>query len=131
MEGQFPGREKQISQLRALFGQPGDSPIPSIFVYGVTATGKTSVVRALMEEGFVLAGSGSSSPYVHAFVDCVEAFSPKILFEHILNQISGVMPSLANGFRGYCRCEHISSFVRELARAIDLRGVSNDLYWYM
>ncbi|KAJ2269666.1 Origin recognition complex subunit 5, partial [Coemansia sp. RSA 371] len=43
----FPGREEQIEQITALLGEPCDPTPPCIFVYGSSATGKTSVIRAL------------------------------------------------------------------------------------
>lgn len=43
-----PYREKEIATLLALFGSRDDLSCPSIFVYGNTATGKSFVVKMLM-----------------------------------------------------------------------------------
>lgn len=48
----------------------------------------------------------------HVFVDCVECHSISLLFESILNQLSGIMPTSANNYRGYSSCTNASDFVR-------------------
>ncbi|KAJ3167222.1 Origin recognition complex subunit 5 [Irineochytrium annulatum] len=49
--------------------------VPAVFVYGHSATGKTSVIRhAFADE-------------LHAFIDCIECFAPRLLFHRILRQL--------------------------------------------
>jgi len=66
--------------LSLLPPDPVRSPMyAALFLYGDTATGKTAVVRALCNQLAV----------THAYVNCVETYAPKLVFEHILNQVSG------------------------------------------
>lgn len=55
----------------------------AVFLYGDTATGKTAVVRELC----------SSLALPHAYVNCVETYSPKLVFEHVLNQVRTLVSS--------------------------------------
>ncbi len=109
----FLHRQEQIALLRTLIGQNG-SQMQALFVYGVTGTGKTAVVRSIIEQPTISS----------AFIDCLEAFTPKFLFETILNQLSNTLPSPENEFKGYTRCEHISEFVRHLSVVIDSNVIS-------
>ncbi|KAJ2803274.1 Origin recognition complex subunit 5, partial [Coemansia helicoidea] len=101
---QFPGRREQIDQLLALLGG-ADDPAPScVFVYGPSATGKTSVVRALFAE---LSAEGRR----HAYVNSVECFAPRLLFERVLNAWAGHTPSAENQYANYARCDSVVDFV--------------------
>jgi origin recognition complex subunit 5 len=102
-------RESQIEQLQSLFGAPGISPCESVFAYGDYATGKTTTIRHVLVHGGI----------PHAFINMEEALTPQLLFEGILNQISGVVPSRENSFYGYCRCDHISVFMRKIVQVYD------------
>ena len=55
----------------------------------------------------------------HAIVNCVETYTPRLLFEHILNSISGVLPSEDNLFCGYGRCDNMYDFLTHLTDIID------------
>jgi hypothetical protein len=109
----FLYRQEQIARLSSLIGQSA-CPVPAIFIYGVPYTGKTAVVEHVLRETKVFT----------AFVDCQEVFSPKLLFEGILEQCTGEIPSQENGYKGVGRCDHMSDFLRRLVTAIDRRGVS-------
>ena len=77
VSAQLPGRSAEALHLARLFGAPEEYTPPALFVYGNTATGKTAVLRALM--------SAMKAPY--AYVNCAEAYAPRLAFEHILNQV--------------------------------------------
>jgi hypothetical protein len=51
----------------------------------------------------------------YAYVNCVDRFTPKLLFEDILNQFAGVSPSFQNGVcRNYARCDNEADFILKL-----------------
>ena len=52
---------------------------PAVFVYGHTATGKTLVVKNVLE----------ALHYNHAIVNCIECYMPQLLYEPILNKLHG------------------------------------------
>ncbi|KAK9718612.1 Origin recognition complex subunit 5 [Basidiobolus ranarum] len=104
----FPGRSKQIRQLLVLLGKPTDVTVPSIFVYGHQASGKTSILKTLFHEMLPKTN--------YAFLNCVECYTPRLLFEHALNQLSGTIPSFENKFKGHARCDSINEFLIQLGQ---------------
>ncbi|KAI8871179.1 hypothetical protein GQ42DRAFT_154704 [Ramicandelaber brevisporus] len=74
---QFPGREVQISQLGGLLSC---SPtVRAVYIHGPTATGKSSVVRAVLN-------SISHSPSQVAWINAVEcAGAARIIYERALS----------------------------------------------
>ncbi|KAI9599073.1 origin recognition complex subunit 5 [Syncephalis fuscata] len=103
---QFPGREQEIDQLYSLLGKP-DNPLPPvIFINGKSATGKTCVVRAFVEQ----------LPRKHwAYINAVDRFSPRLLFEDALNQFSNTRPTFRDGVcHGYARCDTEADFIQHL-----------------
>ncbi|XP_050671639.1 origin recognition complex subunit 5 [Leptidea sinapis] len=90
-----PCRETQLHDLLDLLGEL-DEPLPcSLFISGSMATGKTlcvnSVVRYL--------------DYKSVVIDCVECYSPKILFEEIAS-------SLENDFE--IKCDTLAELITKL-----------------
>ena len=75
---------------------------------GVGATGKTVTLRWLFAHHFIS----------HAFVDCIECYQPKLLFQSILSQ-------LADGSQeDDIRCDNVSDFTRMLTECLgDRRAV--------
>ena len=61
---------------------PLQSPPNSVFVYGHTATGKTEVVKGLLQ--------GQQRV---AWINCIDALSTRTVFESILNQLNGHISS--------------------------------------
>ncbi|KAI8393755.1 origin recognition complex subunit 5 C-terminus-domain-containing protein [Radiomyces spectabilis] len=104
LQTRFPGRAKQINTLLSLIGQPTDAVVPSIFVYGCPSSGKTSVVRAVLEKTLKRTS--------WAFVNCIECHSPRMVFEHAMNQWCDWTPSWNNQFTGVCRIDSIHQFVQ-------------------
>jgi origin recognition complex subunit 5 len=72
----FPGREEQIDIFLRLFRNPTD-PLPPLFVFGPSGTGKTSVLRHLMT---VLNAR-------YAMVNCLECNNQRLIYHCILTQI--------------------------------------------
>ncbi|KAJ2938874.1 hypothetical protein O0L34_g17684 [Tuta absoluta] len=72
-----PCRDQQINDLFDLFGEHGE-PIPcSLFISGNMATGKTLCVEAVLQY----------LNYKYVSVDCIECYSPKLMFETILSSL--------------------------------------------
>ncbi|KAF3280745.1 hypothetical protein TWF970_002445 [Orbilia oligospora] len=71
LNARFPCRERQIDGLAALLGQD-DIPAPPVLVlYGTEATGKSTIVKAVLEEFEI--------PY--AYVSCKECITARHVFE--------------------------------------------------
>ncbi|KAI7849589.1 origin recognition complex subunit 5-like protein [Circinella umbellata] len=110
---QFPGRSKQITTLFGLMGKPQDRIVPSIFIYGHPSSGKTSVVRAIFEK--------SLSRSQWAFINCVESHTPRMIFEHALNQWCHWVPSVENHFTAVCRIDNVHQFVKIIQEGVMLQ----------
>ncbi|RUP46607.1 hypothetical protein BC936DRAFT_146738 [Jimgerdemannia flammicorona] len=106
LEQEYPGRSQQIQTLLNLMGKPTDPTVPALFVYGHTSSGKTSVLRSLFTAALL--------PHRFAFINCVECHTPRLVFEHTLNQLTGTVPSHANGYRGFAKCDSLADFVVKL-----------------
>ena len=113
----FPGRRIQILELLRLLG-PLNSPIFPLFLYGGTSTGKTSIILQIFRH--------LSRPFVYS--SCLTCYSPRILFESIINQLLLHRKNANNGYVSAKRCERPSDFVVSLREA--LISVLNTLKGY-
>ncbi|KAM7261122.1 hypothetical protein ACFE04_026597 [Oxalis oulophora] len=103
----FPGRRVQINQLLRLLG-PLDSSMLPVFVNGGSSTGKTSIVLQMFRH--------LDRPF--AYVSCRTCYSPRILFESILNQLLLHRKSGSNEYASAKRCDKPSDFVNLLREAL-------------
>ncbi|CAH2285379.1 origin recognition complex subunit 5 [Pelobates cultripes] len=101
-------RESQVSMLLAIFGERKHLSFPSIFIYGHTGTGKTYVLQTVL----------NTLELPHAFVNCVECFSPRLLFEEILNKLFHHCPAPENEYSSIERCDTLNDFVRMYKKAV-------------
>ncbi|XP_043194961.1 origin recognition complex subunit 5-like [Amphibalanus amphitrite] len=84
----------QISILRSLLLVPTGCVPPAVFLYGHPSTGKTTALSAVLSE--------FSGP--RAVVSCVECYTPLLLYQLVLRQLSDTER----------KCDGISSFVTAL-----------------
>ncbi|KAF7285634.1 hypothetical protein GWI33_010287 [Rhynchophorus ferrugineus] len=99
----FPGRESQIDQLRNLYGWENEPLAPSVYIYGGPSTGKSAVVLKFFE----------TLEIRHANVNLIECYSAKILFESILNQLTGHRLDPRVG-TPYAKCDTLKEFIEHL-----------------
>ncbi|CAN0028373.1 unnamed protein product, partial [Ectocarpus fasciculatus] len=80
LEERWPGRKEEISELAGLIGESTDGvPVPPLLVTGPPCTGKTSVVRAVLDH------RGCS----YAYVNCAEVVQRRDLLEALVEQVAG------------------------------------------
>ncbi|GFP91505.1 origin of replication complex subunit 5 [Phtheirospermum japonicum] len=103
----FPGRRAQIHELIRLLG-PSNSPMVPLFVYGGASTGKTSTILQMFKH--------LKRPFVYC--SCITCYSPRVLFESILNQLMLHRKNESNGYSSAKRCEKPSDFVYFLREAL-------------
>ncbi|XP_057780552.1 origin of replication complex subunit 5 [Salvia miltiorrhiza] len=103
----FPGRRAQILELVQFLG-PLNSPTIPLFVYGGASTGKTSTVLYMFRH--------LKRPFIYC--SCVSCYSPRILFESILNQLLLHRKNESGGYLSAKRCEKPSDFVNLLREAL-------------
>ncbi|XP_065077483.1 origin recognition complex subunit 5-like [Ochlerotatus camptorhynchus] len=102
----FPCREKLIRQLYRFYGA-GDPFPPAIYLFGHTSTGKSSILREFLPHLGVTK---------HAFLNAIECYTNKILFETIINRLEGHMPSADNGYASLVSADCMRDFVGQLQR---------------
>lgn len=91
-------RENQLNDLFNLFGDDNE-PLPcSIFISGSMATGKTLCLQTVL----------NYLSYKHVFVDCIECYSSKIMFENILSALNDENEDV--------KCENLMDFINCLNR---------------
>ncbi|XP_040067601.2 origin recognition complex subunit 5 [Ixodes scapularis] len=105
---EIPCREKQAKALLRLMGHPETGACQSIFIYGHASTGKTLLVSGIL----------TTLHLRHAYVNAVEAYTTRILFETILNQLTGTVPSADNGFSNFANCDNMCDFLRHLRNEV-------------
>lgn len=110
----FPSRRVQILELVRLLG-PSSSPMLPLFIYGGASTGKTSIILQTFRH--------LNRPFVYS--SCLTCYSPRILFESILNQLMLHRKNAVNGYSSVKRCEKPADFVNFLHDA--LSNVINNL----
>lgn len=110
----YPGRRLQILELMHLLG-PLNSPMLPLFLFGGTSTGKTSIILHLFRH--------LKRPFIYS--SCLTCYSPRILFESILNQLMLHRKKATNGYSSAKRCEKTSDFINFLREA--LIDVTNNL----
>lgn len=103
----LPGRRPQIIELLHLLG-PLDSPLFPVFVYGGASTGKTSSILQIFKH--------VKRPFVYC--SCITCYSPRILFESVLNQLWLHRRNESNRYSSTKRCEKPSDFVNLLQEAL-------------
>ncbi|THU46786.1 hypothetical protein C4D60_Mb09t08550 [Musa balbisiana] len=103
----LPGRKSQILEFLRVIGPPNSPMLPAL-LYGGPSTGKTITILhvfRLLRRRFV-------------YASCRSCYSPRILFETVLNQLLCHMRSRENGYSSAKRCERASDFVNLLRDAL-------------
>nr|GLL19698.1 origin of replication complex subunit 5-like isoform X1 [Ipomoea trifida]GMC63238.1 origin of replication complex subunit 5 [Ipomoea batatas] len=103
----LPGRRAQIRELLRILG-PLNSPISPIFMYGGASVGKTSTILQIFKY--------LKRPFVYC--SCITCYSPRILFESVLNQLLLHRRTESNGYSSAKRCDKPSDFVNLLQEAL-------------
>ncbi|XP_052281401.1 origin recognition complex subunit 5-like isoform X2 [Dreissena polymorpha] len=90
---------------------------PALFLYGHTSTGKSLVLGSILK----------SSQVLHVIVNCVECYSQRFLFEHVLNAIRADGAAILDTST-LIKCDNMSDFVRLLqqevvAKKLDMQTV--------
>ncbi|KAF2810873.1 uncharacterized protein BDZ99DRAFT_462173 [Mytilinidion resinicola] len=113
LNSQFPCRELQIRQLLSLFSPFLPSP-PTLVVHGLDATGKSSIVKAVLEENSIS----------HAIVNSRECITGRHLLERTLVACLDVVEASSEeklDRKPYARCENISALSTHLQRLFEGR----------
>lgn len=114
LKATLPCRDSQIEQLYNLFAYKDEPSVESVYIYGGPSTGKSIVVTTLLEKLKIR----------HAVVNLIECYTAKIVFETILNKLSGHKMDPKNPLP-YARCDHLMDFIfnlQKLSRTNDLNG---------
>ncbi|OXB71265.1 UNVERIFIED_CONTAM: hypothetical protein H355_002791, partial [Colinus virginianus] len=106
LENLVPCRESQVSMLLSVFGERQYLSFPSIFIYGHTSSGKTYVMKTLL----------NTLQLPHVFVNCVEYFTSRLLLEEILIQLQNC--SSEGKQTSHVPCDTFNDFVRLFKQAI-------------
>lgn len=91
-------RHSEVKQLLSLLGQPEDNVPQCIFVSGHKSSGKSYTLNKVL----------TALDVQYAFVNCVEGYLPRLIFESILSQLRGeILPPSS-------RCDDIMEFLNVL-----------------
>ncbi|XP_075151685.1 origin recognition complex subunit 5 [Haematobia irritans] len=98
LDKKYPCRTEFIQNLYALLSNPDENFPPSIFISGHAGTGKSVVVKSFLRI------CKQQKKYSAVLVNCVECYSSKLLYDHILEEFVG----------NESRCETLKDFVETL-----------------
>lgn len=101
---QYPCRENLLKELYQLFDHNCNCYPPSLLLHGARGIGKTSIFMKLLNYLSIR----------HAFVDCVEHYTMKMLYANIINQLRNHTISSNNNFENYAPCVSSDDFITEL-----------------
>ncbi|CAG8511941.1 10581_t:CDS:2 [Ambispora gerdemannii] len=107
----FPGREQQIETLLSLMGEPQEQTLPAIYVYGDHSLGKTTVIKSLMKLAL--------PPHQYTFIDCIVCFEPRIMYQHVLNDLTQTKPTPTNKYKSQ-KCANLKEFVVKVGECCQL-----------
>ncbi|XP_023229629.1 origin recognition complex subunit 5-like [Centruroides sculpturatus] len=99
-------RRKQTEILLKLFGPPSTFATQSIFIYGHAATGKTLLVKTIMQQ----------LQLSHIWINCIEMHTPRYLFEGVLKAVSKLLNCEKN-FQ-FFHCDDMCDFLYKLKTLI-------------
>lgn len=68
-------------------------------MYGPPSTGKTTVISEIFKEN-------------GGYVNCVECFTPRLLFEHAMDQLIHHKPGYKNGYTSSRKINDVQQFVK-------------------
>ncbi|GJQ75692.1 hypothetical protein Trydic_g17766 [Trypoxylus dichotomus] len=112
----YPGRQAQINLLFHLFRYE-DEPIPdTVFIHGCSATGKSTVTVATLNACNISC----------AVVNLIECYTSKILFETILNKLTGHVIDPVKA-QPYARCDNMMDFIYNLRTYAKERDLSRSV----
>lgn len=98
-------RDSQINLLCGLIGED-DLWMPScLFLYGHSGVGKTHVITSVLKQLEINT----------CHVNAVELYTPRVMYETILNRLSGTVPSSNNDYAPYVACDNLGDFVRNIS----------------
>ncbi|KAL7271426.1 hypothetical protein RUND412_005822 [Rhizina undulata] len=101
---QFPCREPQIKRLSVLLGDDESPSPPTIVLHGLEATGKTIVLRALLEN--------SKSSF--SWIPCHECITVRHLTERIATTVSDALGAMDST----SRCENVNVLAVQLQKIL-------------
>nr|XP_020668664.1 origin recognition complex subunit 5 isoform X2 [Pogona vitticeps] len=99
LESLVPCRESQVSTLLSLFGERQHYSFPALFIYGHTSSGKTYVVKTLLQ----------TLELPHVFINCTQCFTSRLLLEEILRQLQHL--STKEEHPSLISCDSFNDFV--------------------
>jgi origin recognition complex subunit 5 len=93
--------------------------VPSILIYGHSSSGKTSLVRDLL--------STTIPRKQWAYINCIERHTPRMMFEHAVNEWCSWSPSWDNQFTSVARIDNLNDFLCLLKEGVPLNQNSMEM----
>lgn len=102
---QYPCREKLIKELYHLFGYKNHGLPSCVYLHGATGVGKTTIFTKFLNYLAIQ----------HVFIDCVEFYTPKMFFEHIINKLRDHQLEQSKNYNSFAMCDSTEDFINELS----------------
>ncbi|XP_029168231.1 LOW QUALITY PROTEIN: origin recognition complex subunit 5 [Nylanderia fulva] len=99
-------REKIIARLYSLIGAANEPMPESIFVYGHMATGKSLIVRNLLDY----------LKYNVSYINCMEHLGSKHIYNYILSDLTASVKESSADMPLKCNCDNFMDFILALKK---------------
>ncbi|KAF6023863.1 ORC5 [Bugula neritina] len=106
MDSHVQCRYHQCAMLKSIITKV--NTVPSIFVHGHTASGKTLCIKRVLDQ----------QELPHVLIHCAEFYTQKLIYEHILTQLNRTNQPAG-------KCEDMNSFVRLLHQTLKHERYTN------
>lgn len=100
----YPCREEYFTELYRLFNNDLERYPPSLYIHGPAGIGKTTLLKHFL----------NTADIRYAFIDGIAYYTPRMLFEEIINAFVGHKISSANNFENYAKCDNMEDFIEQL-----------------
>lgn len=107
---EFPGRETEIEKLYQLYGHTDEISPDALYIYGITNTGKTSVVTRSLQVLNIK----------HSVVNLIRCNTIRLLFEEILSQLNN---SDSDSEYQTFKCDSLMEFLPLLKKCVSTEKI--------
>lgn len=101
---ELPCRKEVLTELYQLLGNKSHRFPPSVYVHGPPGVGKTSLLTKFLNYQSI----------TYAYIDCIEYYTAKLLFESILNKLNGHVISREENYESHAKCDTMEVFIERL-----------------
>lgn len=103
----YPCRDNLYESLSKYIQNKNEAVPPFLYLYGHSGTGKTIIMKNICKQ---------IGKEISSFVNCIECFTPKILYESVIDNLRGHSLTIENNYSSSVKCENAADFIQALSQ---------------